>query len=97
MVVPVSPIAELRVVEHLRRYRAVTPARTMGYAPMRWTHARALARLRETGVVKGPDGALYLDEAAWEERRGKRRKRALMVLSVGAVGAVIAAVTTLRS
>ena len=51
--VPVSAIAERRMVEHLRRYRAVRPEKTMGYAPIRWSHARALARLRETGVVKG--------------------------------------------
>lgn len=89
-------MAERRVVEHLRKYRAVRPEKTMGYAPMRWTHSRALARLREAGVVKGVAGALWLDEAAWEERRAKRRKRALTILAVGGVGAAIATLTTLR-
>ena len=51
MVVPVSVIAERRVVEHLRRYRAVDPGKPMGYAPMRWSHARALARLREVAAA----------------------------------------------
>jgi len=97
VVVPVSVIAERRVVDHLRRYRAVTPAKTMGYAPMRWSHARALARLRDAGVVKGGDGALWLDEAAWDERRAKRRKRAVTLMAVGGLGAAIAALTTLRS
>ena len=94
---PGNPIAERRVVDHLRRYRAVTPTKTMGYVPMRGTHARALQRLREAGVVKGPVGALYLDDTAWEERCAKRRKRTMIVLAVGAVGASLAALTTLRS
>jgi 1,6-anhydro-N-acetylmuramate kinase len=93
---PGNPLAERRVVEHLRKYRAVHPDKTMGYAPMRWTHARALARLRAADVVKGGDGALWLDEAAWDEWRAKRRKRAMVVLAVGGVGAAIAALTTLR-
>lgn len=96
VVVPVHIIAERRVVAHLRRYGAVSPDRTMGYAPVRWSHARALARLREAGVVQGSSGAMYLDEAAWELRRSKRRKRALTILAVGGVGATIAALTTLR-
>ena len=94
---PVSVIAERGVVAHLRRYGAVSPKRTMGFAPARWSHARALSRLRELGVVKGSDGALWLDEAAWDVRRAKRRKRAFVVLAVGGVGAAIAALTTLRS
>lgn len=96
VVVAVSLIAERRVMDHLRRYRAVTPNKPMGYAPIRRTHARALARLREAGVVKGTDGALYLDERAWEDRRARRRKRALTLLAVGGVGAALAALTTLR-
>lgn len=96
VVVPVHIIAERRVVAHLRSYGAVSPDRTMGYAPVRRSHARALTRLRETGVVQGSSGAMHLDEAAWELRRSKRRKRVLTVLTVGAVGAAIAALTTLR-
>ena len=93
---PGNPIAERRVVDHLRNYRAVRPDKAMGYAPMRWTHARALQRLREAGVVKSADGALWLDEAAWEDHRARRRKRAMIVLAVGAIGASLAALTTLR-
>lgn len=68
----------------------------MGYAPMRWTHARALARLRAAEVVKGADGALWLDEAAWDQWRARRRKRVMVTLAVGALGAGLAALTTLR-
>lgn len=96
MTPPPRLIAERRVAAHLRSYGAVSPDRTMGYAPGRWSHARALARLRDLGVVKGENGALWLDEIAWEERRGKRRKRALALLALGVVSAGIAAVTTLR-
>lgn len=96
MAVPPRLIAERRVAAHLREYGAVTPDRPMGYAPVRWSHARALARLRDAGVVKGGDGALWLDETAWDERRGKQRKRILALLALGALSAGIAAVTTLR-
>lgn len=97
VVVPTGVIAERRVAAHLRRYGAVSAAKPMGYAPGRWADARALERLRDAGVVKGPTSALWLDEAAWDDRRVRRRKRAMVVLAVGAVGASIAALTTLRS
>ena len=97
VVPPIRPIAENRVVAHLRQYGAVTDKKPMGYAPSRLTHARALRRLREAGVVKGVDGALYLDEAAWDARRGKRRRRAIAMLAVAGAGAALAALTTLRS
>ena len=96
MVIPPRLIAERRVAAHLREYGAVSPEKTMGYAPLRFSHARALARLRDIGVVKGADNALWLDEIAWDERRGKQRKRTLALLALGAVSAGIAAVTTLR-
>ena len=96
VVPPARVIAERRVVAHLREYGAVSPEKTMGYAPGRWSHARALARLRDVGVVKGADNALWLDEAAWDDRRGKRRKRALALLALGVVSAGIAGLTTLR-
>ena len=96
VVVPARVIAERRVAAHLREYGAVSPDRAMGYAPVRFTHARALARLRDVGVVKGETNALWLDETEWGARRGKRRKRALALLALGAVSAGIAAVTTLR-
>ncbi len=96
MATPPRLIAELKVVAHLREYGAVTPARTMGYAPLRFGHARALARLRDVGVVKGADNALWLDEAAWNDRRARQRKHGLALLAVSAAGAGIAALTTLR-
>lgn len=96
LVPPVHAIAERRVTDHLRRYGAVTPDKPMGYAPARFTHARALARLRDAGVVKGDTGGLWLDETAWDHRRGKRRKRALALLAIGVVGAGIAGATTFR-
>jgi hypothetical protein len=89
--VPVRAIAERTVAEHMRRYGAVSPDRAMGYAPIRWSHARALVRLRDLGIVKGADNALWLDEPAWDDRRGSRRKRALGLLVVGAAGAGLAA------
>lgn len=96
VVVPVGVIAERRVAAHLRRYGAVSKVKPMGYAPGRWADARALARLREAGVIKGPANALYLDEAAWTQHRARRRKRALAIVAVGVVGAGLAALTTLR-
>lgn len=93
---PARLIAERRVAAHLREYGAVTPEKPMGYAPVRWNHARALARLRDLGVVKGADGALWLDEVAWDERRGKQRKRTLALLALGVVSAGIAGITTWR-
>ena len=96
VVPPVRVIAERRVTEHLRRYGAVSPERTMGYAPARWSHARALARLCDLGVVKGADNALWLDETAWDDRRGKRRKRMLGLLALAVISAGIAGLTTLR-
>lgn len=96
VVPPVRVIAERRVAEHLRRYGAVCPDKAMGYAPARFTHARALARLRDVGVVKGAGNALWLDEVAWDDRRGKRRKRALALLALGAVSAGIAGLATWR-
>lgn len=96
MTPPPRLIAERRVAAHLRGYGAVSPERTMGYAPGRWSHARALARLRDVGVVKGTGGALWLDEIAWDERRGKQRRRALALLALGAVSAAIAGIATLR-
>ena len=94
--VPAGIIAERRVVAHLREYGATWPGKTMGYAPARRTHARALARLRSTGVVQGNDAALWLDEAAWQAHRSNRRKRALAIAAMGAAAAGIAAFTTLR-
>lgn len=96
MTTPPRMIAERRVAAHLCEYGAVHPDRTMGYAPARWSHARALARLRDQGVVKGAAGALWLDEIAWAERRGKQRKRTLALLALGVVSGAIAAVTTFR-
>ena len=96
LVPPARTIAERRVVAHLRRYGAVTPDKAMGYAPIRWSHARALARLRQAGVIRGEPNALWLDDGAWSERRAKRRKRALALLTVGALGAASAAFATLR-
>lgn len=96
MASPPRLIAERRVTAHLRSYGAVSPDRTMGYAPVLWNHARALARLRDVGVIKGADNALWLDEIAWDQRRGKQRKRTLALLALGAVSAGIAALTTLR-
>ena len=96
MVTPHRLIAERRVAAHLREYGAVSPEKTMGYAPLRFSHARALARLRDVGVVKGADNALWLDEVAWDERRGKQRKRTLALLALGIVSAGIAGLTTFR-
>ncbi len=96
MATPPRLIAERRVAAHLREYGAVTPDKPMGYAPARFSHARALARLRDAGVVKGADNALWLDETEWDARRGKQRTRAFALLALGAVSAGIAAVTTLR-
>lgn len=93
---PIPVIAENRVVAHLREYGAVSERKPMGYAPSRLTHRRALQRLRAAGVVKGADGALHLDEAAWETRRSKRRRRAFAVIAVAGAGAALAALTTLR-
>lgn len=93
---PARGIAERRVAEHLKSYGAVTPGKAMGYAPVRFSHARALARLRDVGVVKGEGNALWLDEIAWDHRRGKRRKRALVLLALGVVSAGIAGLTTFR-
>lgn len=94
---PIALIAERRVVDHLREYGAISERKSMGYAPSRLTHRRALQRLRAAGVVKGADGAIYLDQAAWDARRSQRRKRALTVVAVAGVGAALAALTTLRS
>lgn len=96
MASPPQLIAERRVVAHLRSYGALSPDKVMGFAPIRWSHARALARLRDAGVVKGEDGALWLDQAAWDQRRRQQRKKALALLTLGAVSAGIAAITTLR-
>jgi hypothetical protein len=93
---PFRSIAEHGVAAHLKRYGAITPEKAMGYAPGRWSHARALSRLREAGVVQGEVNALWLDEAAWEDRRSKRRKRALALVAIGVVSAGIAGLTGLR-
>jgi hypothetical protein len=37
----------------------------MGCGPMRWTHAQALDRMREAGVIKRLAGVTYLEEVAW--------------------------------
>ena len=96
MTTPPRLIAERRVAAHMREYGAVHPDRTMGFAPGRWSHARALARLRDVGVVKGVDNALWLDETAWAERRGTQRKRTLALLALGVVSAGIAGLATFR-
>lgn len=96
MASPTRLIAERKVAAHLREYGAVSPSRTMGYAPLRYNHARALARLRELDVVKGEGGALWLDENAWAEHRDRQRKRVLTLLALTAVSGAIAAVTALR-
>lgn len=97
VVPPVRPIAENRVVAHLREYGAVSERKPMGYAPVRFTHKRALQRLRAAGVVKGADGALYVDEGAWDAHRRARRRRAIATLAVAGAGLALAALTTLRS
>lgn len=96
VVPPVRVIAENRVVAHLREYGAVSDKKPMGYAPGRYSHARALARLRAAGVIKGEGGALYLDEAAWTAHRRKRRQRIAITAGVAAAAAAMAALTTLR-
>lgn len=93
---PPRLIAEGRVAAHLRAYGAVSSDKTMGYAPARWSHARALAGLRDVGVVKGADGAIWLDETEWQARRVQRRKRALALLALGIVSAGIAAAATFK-
>jgi hypothetical protein len=96
IVPPVGVIAERGVAAHMRRYGAVTPDKPMGYAPARFSHARALRRLRAAGVVRGGDTALWLDQAAWDQRQAKRRKRAMLGTAVLVAGAGLASLTTLR-
>ena len=73
---PARPIAERRATDHFRDHGALSPETAVACAPDRWSRARALARLRDLGVVKGGEGGLYLDEIVWDARTGKRRKRA---------------------
>ena len=96
MVVPVRLIAERRVAFEFFDNGALSADSAIAYAPERWSRARALARLRDLGVVKGFVGALWLDEIAWDARTGKRRKRALALLALGAVSAGIAGLVSLR-
>lgn len=94
--IPAKAVAERRVAGHFIDEGATTPERAIPFTPSRWPRARALARLRDLGIVHGPDGALWLDEDAWHDRRGTRRKRAIALLALGAVSAGIAGLTTLR-
>ncbi len=94
--VPARAIAERRVAEHFLTAGATAPDCAIAYAPERWARVRALARLRDLAVIHGEDGALWLDETAWHDRKGARRKHALALLALGAVSAGIAALTTLR-
>ena len=96
MVVPARLIAERRVAEHFLDHGALSPETAVAYAPNRWSAARALARLRDLGVLKGGKGALYLDEIAWDARTGKHRKRALALLALGVVSVGIAGLVTFR-
>lgn len=94
---PAREIAERRVAEHFLSQRATAPERAVAYWPDRWARMRALARLRDLGIVRGPGEALWIDETAWHDRRDTHRKRALALLALGVVSAAIAGVTTLRS
>lgn len=96
MVTSARAIAERRVADHFLSAGATAPERAIAHAPERWARIRALARLRDLGVIRGADGALWLDETAWHDRRGTRRKRALALLALGAVSAAIAGAATLR-
>ena len=96
MVIPARLIAERRVAGHFLDHVAVSPDTAIAYDPERWSRARALARLRDLGVVKLSDSGLYLDEIAWDARTGKRRKRALALLALGAVSAGIAGLVSFR-
>lgn len=96
VVPPVRIISERAVAAHMRRYGAVTPDKPMGYAPARHSHARALKRLRDAGVVHGEGAALWLDETAWNARQARRRKRLITLAAVAAVGASLAGLATLR-
>lgn len=96
IVIPAKAIAEKRVAGHFIAEGATSPEHAIAVVSLRWPRARALARLRDLGIVHGPEGALWLDLDAWQDRRGTRRKRALALLALGAVSAGIARLTTLR-
>jgi hypothetical protein len=90
--VPVRVVAERRVVRHFIHAGAVRPTLAVGYETGNFMRKRAFARLQDAGVLKAAQGGWYLDEDAWRERRGARRKRAAIAVGiVAAVGAILAA------
>lgn len=93
MPVPARAIAERRVAEHFLREDAVRPDSAIDYEPGRLVRVRAVARLKDLGVLRpGQGGRYYLDAPAWIERRDERRKRIAVIAALGVVAGAIVAI-----
>lgn len=77
-------LKEEELVAHMRLARALSPDTAKSPDDMGVDARRALARLMRHGVIhEASAGRFYLDEAAWDRFRSKRRNR--VGILVGAV------------
>ncbi|WP_435417676.1 hypothetical protein WAB17_12505 [Parerythrobacter aurantius] len=93
MAVPVKAKAERRIVEHFLSVRAVSAADAIPYqASAGLPERRAFDRLKGSEVLR-PAGRdrWYLDEQAWDRRKGFRRSRLAGAIVIATAVGVFAA------
>ena len=78
-----------RIVEQLRSAGATGPERATSAATFGGEEGMAIGILLRHAVVKKSGEQYYLDEAAWEAHRARRRRRVVQVLVLVALGLVV--------
>lgn len=82
MPVPVAAIAERRLLTHLMRADAVSPASAIALDSLPWAQGRRLVRLRDKGVIKeAQPGAFYLHVPTLADHLIARRRRAALAMA----------------
>lgn len=77
--------AERRLVEHLRGARAVDPATASPIPEQNWMGGRAVRRLVAAGALREAGAGYYLDEAAYEAYRARRRRNTILAVGTAAI------------
>ncbi len=77
--------AERRLVEHLRDAGAVNPSSSKPIPDQNWIGRSVFRRLTASGAVREAGGGYYLDEAAYDAFRARRKRNTIIAVSTAAV------------
>lgn len=80
--------AERRLVEHLRDAGAVNPSSASPIPDQNWIGRSVVRRMVKAGALREAGSGVYLDEAAYDAFRARRRRNTIIAVGTAAVIAV---------